>query len=206
MADLEARRRGRAPGENQLVREMALLEDPSVEASVVLQDPKFVPRAFRLCRCLEEPGRAAHVSPSTAERRPLDFHVKMLSSVCPCRETLGDVLRNADPKLRPSDTSRRKVASCDVGMARRGAGRNTPSLATSACCCVSGVAADPAGVAVVAAYSGPETAARVRERSGLCGGSPYQRRANWSVTGGPETARKSCHRHRASQTGNMGCS
>ena len=57
MADLEARPRERAAGEHQLVHEMAALEDSCVDASVVLQDPKFVPRAFWLCRCFEEPGR-----------------------------------------------------------------------------------------------------------------------------------------------------
>ena len=57
VADLMARRRGRVAGEHQLVHEIAALEDSSVDASVVLQNPKFVPRAFRFCRCLEEPGR-----------------------------------------------------------------------------------------------------------------------------------------------------
>ena len=57
MADLETRRRERAAGEHQLVHEIAALEDSCVDTSVVLQDPKFVPRAFRLGRCLEEPER-----------------------------------------------------------------------------------------------------------------------------------------------------
>ena len=43
MADLGARRRERAAGENQLVHEVALLEGPCVDASIVLQDLKFVP-------------------------------------------------------------------------------------------------------------------------------------------------------------------
>ena len=54
MAQLRARRRVWAAGEHQLVHEIAALEYPSVDASVVLWDSKFVPRAFSFCRCLEE--------------------------------------------------------------------------------------------------------------------------------------------------------
>ena len=34
----------------------------------------------------------------------------------------------------------------------------------------------------------------VHERTGLCGGCPYQRRADWGITAGRETARMACHR------------
>ena len=57
MADLKARRRGRAASEHQFVHEIVALEDSSVDVSVVLQNSRFVPRAFRFCYCLEERGR-----------------------------------------------------------------------------------------------------------------------------------------------------
>ena len=33
-----------------------------------------------------------------------------------------------------------------------------------------------------------------REETGLCGSNPFQRRADWGITAGRESARKSCHR------------
>ena len=39
------------------------------------------------------------------------------------------------------------------------------------------------------------SSARARARRlGLCGSNPFQRRADWGITAGRETARKSCHR------------
>ena len=46
------------------------LEDSSVGATVVLQDSKFVPRAFRLCRCLEETGAVSLRASSMLRRHP----------------------------------------------------------------------------------------------------------------------------------------
>ena len=72
MADLEARRRGRAASGHPLVYEIASLEDSCVDASVVLQDPRCVLRAFRLCRCFEERGRcpACFVHAEKASKPP----------------------------------------------------------------------------------------------------------------------------------------
>ena len=175
--------------------EIASLEDSCVDASVVLQDPRCVLRAFRLCRCFEEPGRcpacfvhsekapkppetvpvlehsglhggsapvagatvgahavhwranevglwkwhefvdlnlsfeenksgtaqikpSAHVSSSAGDKRPpLVFMTQCYASRAGGRE-----LR------RPST----QYTSCDIGLERRGAGRNSPSPET--CC------------------------------------------------------------------------
>ena len=67
-------------------------------------------------------------------------------------QTLRDDPRNDGTTLRPSNKRRHEVrrpstwcASCDVGLERRGTGRNSYSLET--CCWVGGVPAHPVGVA-----------------------------------------------------------
>ena len=134
--------------------------------------------------------------PLPRQETTLGFHAMRLSKVSADEQTLGDVPRNDGPKLRVSDTCRRelrkpgKCASCDIGLERRGAGPNLPSLD-------GGVAADlvgPEAAAWVIVFD-PFVNKRHHER-----GSYGRAREDWTLRRQPVPATRRLGHH--SWTGN----